>query len=706
MNFKRITSIGIILVFLSSFVIAGPTVTSSTHPDSDNWYRSNSPSFEIETQGTGYSFAMNFDPDTIPPEEIMTNNSTVSFTNRTDGVQYFHARVKSGGDWSDTTHFKIQIDRTKPLPPQKPKAVLIDNDSVELTWEPGTDVHSGIDGYKIFRSFLKDFEIQFDPHTVVAEKVTGLNFIDTDISSGFNHHYRLQAIDNVGNLGGITKSFTAVVPPVCDFDPVIETSLEEDILSITIDSSPHIMFFAKLVLKPAIGEEIVVFVNRSNEDLIQEEVDLSDLPDQEILIDFNAKDRNNDICDAEKTFFLDRVEPDGEWVFPQENNTISETVLLKFNAFDQGTSPSGIEKVEFFYEDEELVIIGDAEISDSGEYELEWDSSNTPNGRFNLIAKIFDRAGNLTQNKIIVTFFNTAIISAQAEAAIEQALQKKEEALEIEIQINLLGIEAVKFFELFESADSNLLRAQQLFEGGVNFERATEDAQNSLDLFIDAISLASIEKTDTINYVFIDPQIGFVNVGLLESLRPEANQSLEIYAPVRRLDIFKIVDGNETYYRQVYHLTITGLDFSNYNVQIVEPIPKELAKNASEIHAFYEFEVLQFDPVIKFELDLNESKRVSYSLGEKLSRIEVNELIQKNPLKDFKSLPIILSSETRVDSSAVLEPFDFFKIIDPLTSEYDDFTLLLYGIGAFLVIFVVIAIISIFVVLIAVLKSR
>jgi len=706
MVFKRITVIGIILVFLSSFVFAGPTVSSSTHPDFDSWYRSNSPSFEIETQGTGYSYAMNFDPDTIPPEEVMTNNSTVSFTNRTDGVQYFHARVKSGGNWSDTTHFKIQIDRTKPLPPQKPKAVLIDSDSIELTWEPGIDIHSGIDGYKIFRSFLKDFEIQFDPHTVVAEKVTGLNYIDTDISSGFNHHYRLQAIDNVGNLGGITKSFTAIVPPVCDFDTVIETSLEGDTLSITIDSSPHIMFFTKLILKPANAEEIVVFVNRSNEDLIQEEIDLSELSDQEILIDFDAKDRNNDICDAEKTFFLDRIEPDGTWVFPQENDTIGETVLLKFNAFDQGTSPSGVEKVEFFYEDEELIKIGDAEKSETDEYVFEWDSSSTPNGRFNLIAKIFDQAGNLSQKEIIVTFYNTAIISAEVEAAIEQALQKKEEAIEIENQIKLLGIEAVKFFEIFESADSNLLRAQQLFEGGVNFERAKKDAENSLDLFINAISLASIEKTDTINYVFVDPQTGFGKVGLLESLRVEASQSIEQYAPVRRLDIFKIVDGNETYYMQVYHLTITGVDFSNYNVQIVEPIPKSLATSASEIHSSYEFSVLNSDPVIKFDLDLNESKRVSYSLGEKLSRNEINELIQKNPLKDFKSLPIILSSQTPVDTLTVIEPLDFFKIIEPLTSEYDNFTLFIFGIGAFAIIFVVLAIISIFVVLIAVLKSR
>ena len=118
------------------------------------------------------------------------------------------------------------------------------------------------------------------------------------------------------------------------------------------------------------------------------------------------------------------------------------------------------------------------------------------------------------------------------------------------------------------------------------------------------------------------------------------------------------------------------------------------------------FTVLNIDPVIKFDLDINETNKIFYSLKQQFTKSQADNFSKENTLELFETLPIILSAQTTVTSRSVVTPFDLFETIEPITSEYDTFTLLVIGIGIVAVVLFVLGIISIFILALAFLKKR
>lgn len=708
MFFKKFAWFFLFFVFFGGLVFAGPPVSSSTHPDSDKWYAGTSVSFEIGESGSGFSYEFDLSPDAVPDEVIDGADSTVSFNNRASGEQYFHVRVKNGGVWSDTSHFKVKIDDTNPLPPKSPKAIVgSDGLSIVLSWEEATDVQSGIGRYKIYRAFLRDFDIREPFVEVVTENAVGTEYVDDGLSEGKVYHYRVQAIDAVGNVGGVTHSFSAKIPTNCDFDPVISTELDGGDLLISIDSNPFLMRFASLTLKPEFGGDIEVFKGQSNTDLFEESVDVSNLSDQKILIDFDVQDESNDTCDTEETFFLDRVSPVGQWVFPSSGGVLIENVSLEVNATDGGENPSGISRVEFFYDDGGLQKIGEVSEPDSENVVFDFDSLTIPNGRFDLVAMVFDNAGNFVEKKVNVFVKNTAVISGQANDAIMVAEEKKLAAMELQSSLDSLGVVSDSFSLLFESADANLLRAKDVFLAGVNFERAITDAQSASALFDEAVSSVLVEKTGSFIFVFPEENIvlGFEKVGLKGDLVSLAHENIGFFSPVRRAEVFKVVDGNRIFFKLAIVLTFSRPENFDENVQLVEVVPKALASGSSDFFSDSVFVVLNSGPVIKFDVDLNASNKITYSFAKTFSESEAAGFEESNPLELFESVPIVLGSSVLVDSQTVVRPLDFFELIDFVAGEQDYFSIALAGLGVFVVLVLVLGIFSFFIVFLAVLKS-
>ncbi|MBI2598436.1 MAG: fibronectin type III domain-containing protein, partial [Candidatus Diapherotrites archaeon] len=587
--------------------------------------------------------------------------------------------------------------------PLNPLAVALEGNKIQLSWEPARDDHSGIGGYKIYRAFLREFEIDADYVTVIAEKIEGASYVDEDLGEGKTYHYRVQSVDAVGNFGGVSRSFFARVGTKCDFDPAIETTLVDGNLSISIDSSPYLMRFATLVLRPAVGEPIEVFRNKIDFDFLSGSVDVSNFVDQEILLDFDVKDESDDVCDKEQVFYLDSVLPDGEWVFPVENSVLTENVLLKVKAFDFGGAPSGISGVEFFLGES---LLGQGIEGEGGEFFFDWNSLSVENGRVQFVAKIFDKAQNFVEKKVLATVKNTALISAQVSALILEAEEGKVAAEQVEKQLKSIGVVSAVFEELFNNADSTLERGKKAFSAGVNFERAKADAVESKALFDRAVSLLSIEKTDTVHRVFAvgGAESMFRKVGLAPHLVQEAKEAVKSFAPVRRMDVFEVSDENGSFFKVVFVLSVSGANSGN--ILLLEVIPKSLSERASDFSSSSDFSVLTEDPLIKFDLDLNESSSVSYFFSKNFSKSELDELLAKKPLELFESLPIVLSAETKVDSDTVKRPVDLFEIFGSLTKDIDSFTLLLIVVGIIVVLLVVVGIISFFVVLLAFLKKQ
>jgi len=64
---------------------------------------------------SGYSYLLDHNPSSIPEEIIIDHTGKVEYTNLSDGIWFFHCRVKSGsGIWGETGHFEIRIDTTPP----------------------------------------------------------------------------------------------------------------------------------------------------------------------------------------------------------------------------------------------------------------------------------------------------------------------------------------------------------------------------------------------------------------------------------------------------------------------------------------------------------------------------------------------------------------------------------------------------------------
>jgi hypothetical protein len=96
-----------------------PLEISSPYPDENRWYSDRNPVFEwipSSNKIVGYSCCLDHSPDTIPDSIIDTISNSISYENVGDGTWYFHIRAKdSDGDWSETSHCRINIDATPPL---------------------------------------------------------------------------------------------------------------------------------------------------------------------------------------------------------------------------------------------------------------------------------------------------------------------------------------------------------------------------------------------------------------------------------------------------------------------------------------------------------------------------------------------------------------------------------------------------------------
>ena len=92
-----------------------PTITSPTHPDQDEWYSNNDPTFNWSEPDdpsgiAGYSFVLDQTADTTPDETIDTTECTKSYTDVADGIWYFHVRAVDGaGNWGPADHYRVKI---------------------------------------------------------------------------------------------------------------------------------------------------------------------------------------------------------------------------------------------------------------------------------------------------------------------------------------------------------------------------------------------------------------------------------------------------------------------------------------------------------------------------------------------------------------------------------------------------------------------
>ena len=145
----------------------GPRIFSTTHPDTNKWYKDNNPTFcwekeegvgdELRSSSpfasarvTDFSYSFDQDPKGIPDNVSEGDYTCISYSEVKDGIWYFHVKAKKAEVWGGTSHYLVQIDTTPPaifIPTVEPSPKTTEKQP--LISFMTTDALSGISYYEL-----------------------------------------------------------------------------------------------------------------------------------------------------------------------------------------------------------------------------------------------------------------------------------------------------------------------------------------------------------------------------------------------------------------------------------------------------------------------------------------------------------------------------------------------------------------------------
>jgi len=181
-----------------------PTVESSTHPDSNVWYKNNEVKFnwELPTGVTGVSILFDENPTSNPGPSSDGKFAEKIYTDVEDGVHYLHIKFKDSKKWGTIEHFRVMVDTTPPKPFEVEIRRIDVSDWPELLFE-AVDEKSGLEKYEIFVGSLEHQAHELDA-TIKTLKMS-------DLGAG-EHTALVKAIDKAGNERVVTVHF--VIDPI------------------------------------------------------------------------------------------------------------------------------------------------------------------------------------------------------------------------------------------------------------------------------------------------------------------------------------------------------------------------------------------------------------------------------------------------------------------------------------------------------------
>ncbi|MCR4336034.1 MAG: Ig-like domain-containing protein, partial [archaeon] len=374
-----------------------PTIRSDTHTE-DEWTTNDDPEFRWDSVSdtVDYRYALNDTEDyTVGTENDSTETTREkNYSNREDGIVWFHLAACNSSGCSSTDHYKIKIDKTGPDVATNIFGISQSDGSIFLSWDKSNDRpsgnNSGIAKYIVYRSKDSGFDIN-EPGVKKFTEITSTNYTDEDTSlvKGIAYYYRVQAIDNVGNEGirSVEKK-VLLSGGSCSLGITIDVpaNVKAGELNIGITVSSGDLFDADIKVKmPGKGYETL---STKQEGRSFEEMYL--VPEGttgtgSVLV--QGEDTEGNACEKQKEFTVDSVNPTIIIESPAEGEKAVGQILIRVTADDSG---SGIEKVEAFVEG---IRIGTLE-KKGNFYEFSWNSNSKANGTYKLEVSAQDKAGN------------------------------------------------------------------------------------------------------------------------------------------------------------------------------------------------------------------------------------------------------------------------------------------------------------------------
>jgi hypothetical protein len=185
-----------------------PVVASITHPDFNQWYNNNSPSFSWTTPPDpagieGFYYVFNQIKDTYPDTVTAswTKGTMASFVDVPDGMWFLHVTAKdnAGNISEDAAHFQVNVAMTPP-PPVVFSSTHTDEDkwyrenTVKLQWKQREYVNEIIGFYYAIDNS------EFTVPNAKNNKTMDTNTAFTNLNDG-TYYFHIVAVDKEGMLG-------------------------------------------------------------------------------------------------------------------------------------------------------------------------------------------------------------------------------------------------------------------------------------------------------------------------------------------------------------------------------------------------------------------------------------------------------------------------------------------------------------------------
>lgn len=190
--------------------ISSPIVTSVTHPNQDKWYNNNDLSISWGVKESlsgidGFSWLLDSSENTVPKEIKMTDENSINITNLQDGVFYFHIRaVDKAGNWSETSHYKIMIDKTPPTASISLTGIAVTNGNATIVGQGTVEVllKTSEPVYNLSLKYKPAGSIMATPIELKGFGTEWKGIFDVTLHTGDgNAKFIFSAYDKANNLG-------------------------------------------------------------------------------------------------------------------------------------------------------------------------------------------------------------------------------------------------------------------------------------------------------------------------------------------------------------------------------------------------------------------------------------------------------------------------------------------------------------------------
>ena len=208
-----------ILPTMPSGAPGAPVISSSTHPEPNEWYSNNNPEFswKVPTDGTAVKLLINKIPTSLPIVLYTPPISEKKLEDLEDGVWYFHIRFENQYGWGGITHRKVLID-TEP-----PETFELEVDNAGDPTNPSPILHfntsdslSGVEYYEV-----KVGEGDTIPITMAALKT---NPYKMSPQAPGKRSIIVKAVDKAGNFTPATTD--VVIEPI---EPPVITNVPQTV---------------------------------------------------------------------------------------------------------------------------------------------------------------------------------------------------------------------------------------------------------------------------------------------------------------------------------------------------------------------------------------------------------------------------------------------------------------------------------------------